>query len=799
MFRLLRYFSATSLISIVLVTLILSGIYRKTTEQGLIELGESNHVTLTRVFANGTWPQFRAFADTASQLDDEALQRASQIVHLKQQVLAQMHGTQVVRVKIYDLAGRTLFSTETGQIGADYSRNAGFLASKQGRTLSEISHREKFSAFHQEIVNRDLLSSYVPLRRSVDAPIEGVMEVYADVTDLLAQVRRQQRLVTLSVVIVLGVLYGILFLVVRRADGIIKRSAADLRHAKDGAERSVNELSSYLKAIDQHALVSVADAAGRFIQVNDTFCRICGYRRDELLGRDQRIVNSGVHPDDFFAGMWASVIQGEIWRGEICNRARDGQLYWVDAAIVPLKDADGQAVRYISVMLDITQHKESQQHITHLATHDALTGLPNRTLLQDRIQQVIAHDRRQRARTALLFIDLDQFKTINDSLGHDMGDQLLKEAASRLVSCVRTEDTVARQGGDEFIVLLPSIDLAQDAGVVAAKLLDTLNQPFEINDKQMHIGASIGIAVFPDDGADVDSLMKNSDIAMYHAKESGRNIYQFFTESMNRQAMERQSLGADLRHALARGELLLNYQPIVDARSGELASMEVLLRWSHSERGMVPPARFIPLAEQTGLIVPIGEWVLRTACAQLKSWQAQGYAVPRLAINISARQFRQQDFLEGVLQILHETGVDARLIELEITEGVLIDDAEEVKVTLNRLSELGVQIALDDFGTGYSSLSYLKRFPIDTLKIDRSFVMDIARDRDDAAIVTAIIAMAHSLGMNVVAEGVEDAAQLAFLREKKCDYLQGYYFSRPCAAEDMRDKLQATEACDSCS
>jgi diguanylate cyclase (GGDEF)-like protein/PAS domain S-box-containing protein len=799
MFRLLRYFSATSLISIALVTLILSGIYRNTTEQGLIELGESNNVTLTRVFANVTWPKFRAFADTASQLDDETLRRAPQIAGLMQRVRAQMHGTQVVKVKIYDLAGRTLFSTETGQIGADYSRNAGFLAAKQGRTVSEISHRDKFSAFHQEIVNRDLLSSYVPLRRSADAPIEGVMEVYADVTDLLAQVKRQQRLVTLSVVIVLGVLYGILFLVVRRADGIIKRSAADLRHAKDGAEQSLNELSSYLKAIDQHALVSVADAAGRFIQVNDTFCRICGYRRDELLGRDQRIVNSGVHPDDFFAGMWASVIQGEIWRGEICNRARDGQLYWVDATIVPLKDADGQAVRYISVMLDITQHKESQQRITHLATHDALTGLPNRTLLQDRIQQAIAHDRRQRARTALLFIDLDQFKTINDSLGHDMGDQLLKEAAARLVSCVRTEDTVARQGGDEFIVLLPSIDLAQDAGVVAAKLLDTLNQPFEINDKQMHIGASIGIAVFPDDGADVDSLMKNSDIAMYHAKESGRNIYQFFTESMNRQAMERQSLGADLRHALARGELLLNYQPIVDARSGELASMEVLLRWSHPERGMVPPARFIPLAEQTGLIVPIGEWVLRTACAQLKSWQAQGYAVPRLAINISARQFRQQDFLEGILQILHETGVDASLIELEITEGVLIDDAEEVKVTLNRLSELGVQIALDDFGTGYSSLSYLKRFPIDTLKIDRSFVMDIARDRDDAAIVTAIIAMAHSLGMNVVAEGVEDAAQLAFLREKKCDYLQGYYFSRPCTAEDMRDKLPVAEVCDSCS
>jgi EAL domain-containing protein (putative c-di-GMP-specific phosphodiesterase class I) len=333
--------------------------------------------------------------------------------------------------------------------------------------------------------------------------------------------------------------------------------------------------------------------------------------------------------------------------------------------------------------------------------------------------------------------------------------------------------------------------VAEDAAKVAEKLLAALNRPFEIQHKQMHVGASIGIAVFPDDGLGVDALMKNSDIAMYHAKESGRNAYQFFTESMNEQATERQALGSDLREALGRAELMLHYQPIVELESGRLVSMEVLLRWPHPARGWVPPLKFVPLAESMGLIVPLGEWVLRTACRQLKSWQAQGYDVPCLAVNISARQFQQKEFFETVRSTLEETGVVPELLELEITEGLLIEDADEVKSTLLKLRDLGVRIALDDFGTGYSSLSYLKRFPIDTLKIDRSFVLDVARDQDDAAIVTAIIAMAHSLGMKVVAEGVEDASQLAFLRERRCDYCQGYYFSKPGSGEDISAALQA--------
>lgn len=568
------------------------------------------------------------------------------------------------------------------------------------------------------------------------------------------------------------------------------RIANALLIAKQGVERAFAELSTYLQAIDQHALVSVTDPAGRIVQANDKFCEVSGYAGGQLIGRDHRLVSSHSHSDTFFAQLWNTIARGDIWRGEICNRARSGTLYWVDSAIVPLKDDAGSVARYISISIDISERKRVEQDMMHMATHDALTGLPNRNLLQDRIQQALAHDRRINEQAAVLFIDLDRFKTINDSLGHDVGDLLLIEVSRRLLAVVRDEDTVARQGGDEFIVLLSTIDDAQSAGSVARKLLKALDDPYYVKGKELHVSASIGIAVFPEDGADVDTLLKHSDIAMYHAKEDGRNTSRFFAPEMNVQAAERHALGSDLRHALTRNELTLHYQPIVDIASGEITCMEVLLRWQHATRGSVPPLKFIQLAEDNGLIVPIGEWVLRAACGQLRTWRAQGLRVPRLAINLSARQFHQAGLLDSVTAILKETGIEASMIELEITEGLLMDNTEEVITTLRVLSDMGFMIAVDDFGTGYSSLNYLKRFPIDTLKIDRSFVMDIADDPDDAAIVTAIIALAHSLQLNVIAEGVEDAAQLAFLREQDCDQYQGYHFSHPLPAEQAIRLLQ---------
>jgi len=520
---------------------------------------------------------------------------------------------------------------------------------------------------------------------------------------------------------------------------------------------------------------------------------------EEEIGTSMAEWVKRIHPDDMPGLLTArqQLFDGlnQYFTNEHRKLCKDGSWKWIQVrGMVVSRDTDGKPLRVIGTYIDISARKEAEQRILHLASHDALTGLPNRDLLQDRIHQSIAQAQRSNNPAALLFIDLDYFKTINDSLGHDAGDLLLKEVAKRLVASVRSEDTVARQGGDEFIVLLPSMGNAQDAGILAQKLLLDLMTPYRIRGKELHISASIGIAIFPDDGEDVDSLLRSSDIAMYHAKAAGRNNYQFFTPKMNQLAAERLALGTDLRHAISRNELLLHYQPIIDIGSGKLVGIEALLRWQHPEHGLILPLKFIPLAEETGLIIPIGEWVLKSACTQLIAWQNQGYDVPRLAINLSAKQFRQKTLAQSIARILSETGVTADNIELEMTESLLMEDTDEVTENLKQLGEMGLGIAIDDFGTGYSSLSYLKRFTISTLKIDRSFVMDIATDPDDAAIVTAIIALAHSLQMNVVAEGVEAATQLDFLRQHGCDQYQGNYFSPALTTAEMATHLQRRPA-----
>ncbi len=564
--------------------------------------------------------------------------------------------------------------------------------------------------------------------------------------------------------------------------------------AKNDVERAFSELTTYLQAINAQALVSVSDASGRIVEVNDTFCEVSGYPAGELIGQDHRVVSSGTHQKEFFPTLWATITRGDTWRGEICNRRKNGELYWLDSSIVPLRDAAGAIERYISICIDITERKEAEHRMIKMATHDALTGLPNRALLRDRIEQALAHDRRNHEMAAVLFIDLDDFKTINDSLGHDIGDQLLIEVTQRLRRCVRDEDTVARQGGDEFIVLLPFLRDAQSADVLAQDLLRACSAPFQILGKELHVSASIGIAIFPSDGRDVDTLLKNSDIAMYHAKDRGRNNCQFFEANMNVVAAERHALGVALRQGLARGEFELYFQPIVSVANNVMSSMEVLLRWRHPERGLVPPLKFIPLAEETGLIVQIGDWVLNDACRQLRSWLDAGYAVPRLAVNISPRQFAHPTLIGTLARALAAHGVPADRIELEITEGALMIDADSVTETLRQLKQMGVSISIDDFGTGYSSLSYLKRFPIDTLKIDGSFVREVDTDSDDGAITRAIIALAHSLQIDVVAECVEHAGQLAFLAEHRCEFYQGYLFSPPVPAAQVERHLLKPDA-----
>jgi diguanylate cyclase (GGDEF)-like protein len=457
-----------------------------------------------------------------------------------------------------------------------------------------------------------------------------------------------------------------------------------------------------------------------------------------------------------------------------------------------LSVVDSRLAARTAVLVRSLSHANKQLH--HLALHDSLTRLPNRSLLEDRITQAIAASERSGKHFALMFLDLDRFKTINDSLGHHYGDKLLQATAERLQQAVRAEDTVARLGGDEFVVLLGAIPEPTAAANIAQKLLETLAQPLDVEGQEQNISVSIGISLYPDDGVRLRELMSNADSAMYHAKKMGRGNYQFFTPEMNAAAGKRLALERDLRRALEQKEFELHYQPKVDMASGEVHAMEALVRWRSPERGLVPPNDFIPIAEETGMIIPLGAWVLEEACRQNRAWQLSGLPQMRVAVNLSAYQFRQQNLPEFVAGLLAQTGLDASSLELEVTESVVMHNPAEAAMTLQRLHAQGIHISVDDFGTGYSSLSYLKQFRLDTLKIDRSFVRDISKDADDAAIVKSVIALAHSLRLRVIAEGVETNEQLDYLRMLGCDQYQGYLSSRPLPADEFEAMMRAASA-----
>ena len=464
----------------------------------------------------------------------------------------------------------------------------------------------------------------------------------------------------------------------------------------------------------------------------------------------------------------------------------DGAVRWIHDRAFPLLDEQGEVVCITGIAEDITARKEVEERLLHLAHYDTLTDLPNRTLFYDRLQQSLAHSRREACTAAVIFLDLDRFKLVNDTLGHAAGDYLLQQAARRLKATLRTSDTVGRLGGDEFAVILSDLASADDAGAVAQQLMRVLEQPFELDGREMFITASVGITLFPADGADPDTLLKNADAAMYRAKEQGRNTCQFYRAEMNARSAERVSLESHLRRALERGEFLLHYQPQLHLKTGQIIGMEALIRWQHPEMGLVSPAKFIPVAEETGLIVDIGSWVLRTACAQNKAFQDAGLPAITVAVNLSPRQFRHRGLVKSIRDTLEDTGLDPRYLELEITESMVMHNAEEVITTLTELEGMRLQLSVDDFGTGYSSLNYLKRFPVHRLKIDQSFVRDIGTDPNDTAIAQSIIALGHSLDLKVLAEGVETAEQRAFLENAHCDEAQGYYFSRPVPAEEVR-------------
>ncbi|MGN7610996.1 EAL domain-containing protein [Magnetococcales bacterium HHB-1] len=529
--------------------------------------------------------------------------------------------------------------------------------------------------------------------------------------------------------------------------------------------------------------IIITDSETRIINVNPAFCRITGYSKTEALGETPSLTRSDRHDERFYQAMWAQLERTGQWSGEIWDRRKSGSVFPKKLTINAIYDRDKKVVNYVGIFSDISQLKMAADRLEKLAYYDPLTKLPNRILFLDRLDQECRAAARQKNKLAIFFIDLDRFKYVNDTLGHAFGDELLIQVSERLQECVRESDTVARLGGDEFTVILRAVQEQSHIIRVAQEILLKLAEPFILQDQEIFIGASIGISIYPDNGLDHAALTKNADVAMFRAKESGRNTYRFFTEEMNQESLRRLELEALLRRALEHEEFTLYYQPKISAQTGEIVGMEALVRWIHPDGKIISPAEFIPVAEETGLISPLGEWILEQACKQTKQWVNKGYSQLSVAVNLSAVQFKRKNLHETIEQALSDQGLAPQHLEVEITESMVVEDVDNAIETLRRFNSMGLKVSIDDFGTGYSSLSYLKRFPIHALKVDRSFIRDLTTDSDDEAIVRAILSMASDLGLSVVVEGVENVAQLAFLRDVSCQQMQGYFFSPPLSVE----------------
>jgi PAS domain S-box-containing protein len=801
-FRLLRYFAVASLIAIAAAAAALSWLYERQAVGALIEAQERHHVALTRAYAATLWPHFSALLREADGLDDEGLRRRPEVGSVHRAIAGELAGSQVLEVKIYDRRGRTVFSTDPAQIGEDKSGNAGLRSALAGTPASELTHRERSSAFEQTVSEVDVVSSYVPVFARGAREPEGVFEIYSDITPLLAQVREARGALLLRVSAVLLALYLVLLLVIRHADRAIRRQDAERREVEESLRAARAEIArseefhrSLIEQSSDAVLVLGPELAVR--QATPSWERVIGEPASELVGKT--LVDWAPEPERAAIKRWLAeaILHPGAPRSVEFRRGGDaGEPRFFEA--VATNKLDHPAIAGIVVNVrDITSRKRAEMEARRLALYDGLTGLANRELFHEQLRAVIGRSKRHDEVAAVLFLDLDGFKRVNDTLGHHAGDALLKEVAARMRSALREGDVlgrdlgeelldhVARMGGDEFTILLPRLRRPEDAAVVARRLIERLSAPYALGHQEVIITASIGIAVCPQDATTVDALLNRADAAMYHAKKRGKNNFQFFSETLNSTVTRSLTMETALRRALERGEFVLHYQPLVEAGSGRVAACEALIRWRHPDLGLLPPGRFIRLAEDSGLIVPIGEWVLGAACAQAAVWREAGLGELCVSVNLASLSFKQPGLVALVRECLERHALPPGRLGIELTESIVMANVDVALDTLRELKALRIKLAIDDFGTGYSSLGYLSGLPFDTLKIDRSFVSRLELSPDDQRIVSAIIALARSLRLEVVAEGVETEAQRAFLAENGCHFLQGYLFGRPVPAAEF--------------
>ncbi len=735
-------------------------------------------------------------AQKAKEDDVDRFQRAHAVLRnseayfpkVAEDLLEQQTTTRLQDLQIFV---RKILAVSNGNRGADSED----LSARISRLRRPGLSGESALLFNQLMVHASLI---IERRPQVDFLVSGIVTAPTgaladEITHLYIQAYEQSQQVAATY---RSLLYGIAMLLAlymiyavfrMRQDALaLTQAHADLEERYEAQRQTEGELALYANVFSNAAEgMTITGQDGRIVAVNPTFCRITGYEPADVIGRKPGMLSSGRQSREFYQSMWDELIAKGHWQGEIWNRRKDGGIYpeWLSISAV-YNDAS-EVTHYIGVFQDISERKQSEARIHHLAHHDALTGLPNRLLLEDRLNQGMLKSKRNKKSMAVVFIDLDRFKNINDTLGHEMGDKLLIEAAQRGLGVLRDTDTLSRQGGDEFVAVLPELEHRQDVMHVTRKLLAAICQPYQLAGHQLTVSGSAGIALYPEDGETVSELLRKADAAMYRAKDEGRNTFRFFSSEINTASLGELLLENDLRGALERNELVLHYQPKIDAVSGEIVGAEALMRWQHREQGVIPPDRFIPLAEESGLIEKFGQWAIETVCAQQRSWLDAGVLAVPIAVNISANQFARADFPNMIAHCLAEHGIPPQLLELELTESMLMRNSSHTVQVLQTLRNMHIQLSIDDFGTGYSSLSYLKQFPVQTLKIDRSFVCEIDEQGERVRLASAIIAMAHELDMAVVAEGVETEAQSRYLREHGCDQFQGYLFGRPQPVDEL--------------